>query len=427
MKVFWRRLALGVVLCAIAPGGRAADDPVRILNEQATAAHRAKDYAAFLKHSQALADLVPWSVRARYNLACAHALIGEPAVAMRILEGLAAQQIAFDLPADDDLASLREREDFAEVQRRMDALATPVGQARPAFSLDQKDLIPEGVAHDPKTGAFFVSSVRHRKIVRVAPDGKASDFVGEGQDGLQAALALAVDPPRRALWVSSRAMEQMAGLRKGEAEGRAFLAEYDLDTGRQRRTVVAPEGGVVADVTAGSDGTIYAADPENGRVYVLAPAAKDFRTLVEKGSLRSAQGIAIAPDGQTLYVADYARGVARVRVADGSVSWLSGPPDTALTGIDGLVLADGWLVAIQNGLTPHRVIGLRLDDAGQAITEARLLERGHRAFDEPTLGVVVGPDFYFVANSQYGHFRRDGSLDETRLVGAVVLRTPLPR
>lgn len=425
--VSWRRAAIGAVLCATALAAAAQDDPVRALNEQATGAYRAKDYAGFLKHSQALAGLAPWSIRAQYNLACAHALIGEPAAAMRVLERLAAQQVAFDLAGDDDLASLREREDFAEVQRRMDALSAPIGQAKPAFSLAQQDLIPEGVAHDSKTGAFFVSSVRHRKIVRVAPGGDASDFVTEGQDGLQAALAIAVDAPRRALWVSSRATAQVAGFKRGEPEGRAFLAEYDLDTGRQRRTVPAPEAGVVADFTIAGDGTIYAADPEHGRVYVLAPTEKSFRTLVEKGAMRSAQGLALAPDGKSLYVADYARGVARVQVADGSVGWLSAPPDTALTGIDGLVLANGWLVAIQNGLNPHRVVGLRLDEAGQAIAESRVLERGHPAFDEPTLGVVVDADFYFVANSQYGHFRRDGSLDETRLAGPVVLRTPLPR
>ena len=423
----WRRAAMGAALCALALGARADDDPVRMLSEQATSAYRAKDYAGFLKHSQALAALVPWSVRGQYNLACAHALIGEPAAAMRILERLAAQQVAFDLAGDDDLASLREREDFAEVQRRMDALATPVGQAQPAVSLAQRDLIPEGVAHDAKTGAFFVSSVRHRKVVRVTPDGKASDFVTEGQDGLQAAMAVAVDAPRRALWVSSRATAQMSGFKPGDPEGRAFLAEYDVDSARQRRVVSAPDGGVVSDLTIAGDGTVYAADPENGSIYVLAPGAKSFRTLVEKGSMRSAQGMTLAADGKTLYVADYARGVARVGLADGSVSWLAAPPDTALTGIDGLVLAGRWLVGIQNGLTPHRVIGLRLDEAGQAITEARVLERGHRAFDEPTLGVVVGSDFYFVANSQYGHFRRDGTLDETRLVGAVVLRTPLPQ
>jgi sugar lactone lactonase YvrE len=423
----WRRAAIGVVLCLAAADASAQDDPVRALNGLATAAHRAKDYAGFLKHSQALAERVPWSTRARYNLACAHALIGEPAAAIRILERLAAQEVAFDLAGDEDLASLREREDFAEVQRRMDALQAPVGQAAPAFSIAQKDLIPEGVAHDPKSGAFFVTSVRHRKIVRVTPDGTSSDFVGGGQDSLQAALAIAVDAPRRALWVSSRATPQMAVFRQGDPEGRAFLAEYDVDTGRPRRTVPAPEGGTVADLTVAADGTLYAADPENGRVYVLAPGSRALRTLVETGLIRSAQGLALTPDGLTLYVADYARGVARVGVSDGSVTWVAMPDTVAPTGIDGLVLAGRWLVGIQNGINPHRVVGLRLDAAGASVTEARTLERGHRAFDEPTLGVVVGSDLYFVANSQYGHFRRDGSLDESRLADPVVLRTPLPK
>jgi sugar lactone lactonase YvrE len=422
----WRRAAIGAALCAAALPAPAEDDPIRALSEQATSAYRAKDLAAFLKHSQALADLAPWSVRAQYNLACAHALIGEPAAAVRILERVAAQEVSFDLAGDDDLVSLREREDFAEVQRRMDALAVPVGQAQPAFSLAQKDLIPEGVAYDPKTGAFFVSSVRHRKIVRVGADGAATDFVAEGRDGLFSVLGLAADPERRALWAASQATPQMAGLRQEDA-GRSFLAELDLDTGHLRRTVPAPEGGHLADISVGADGTVFASDPDSGRVYVLDRDAKALRALVEKGPLRSAQAIAIGEDGRTLYVADYGRGVALVQVADGSVTWLTAPADTALTGIDGLVRAGNWLVGIQNGLTPHRVIGLRMDAAGRAVTESRTLLRGHRAFDEPTLGVAVGADFYFVANSQYGHFRRDGSLDETGLAGPVVLRMPLPQ
>jgi hypothetical protein len=424
---FSRPTTFGAALCAVALAAVAQDDPVRTLNQQATTAYQAKDYAGFLKHSRALADLVPWSTRGQYNLACARALSGDAAGAIALLQGLAAQGIAFDLPADDDLASLREREDFAEVQRQMDALATPVGAAEVAFRIEQKDVIPEGVAHDARTGAFFVSSVRHRKVFRVGKDGTVADFVGEGQDGLHSVLALAVDEPRRSLWLSSRATSQMAGFEKEKGEGHAVLAEYDVDSGQRRRTVPSPEGGTVADLTVGPDGAVYVADPEDGRVYVLAPGAKTLRTLVERGAMRSAQGLALSADGTTLFVADYARGVARVRLSDGSVSWLGAPPDTAMTGIDGLVSAGGWLVGIQNGVNPHRVIGLRLDPAGERATEARVLVRGHAAFDEPTLGVVVGSDFYFVANSQYGHFRRDGSLDETRLVGPAVLRTPLPK
>jgi hypothetical protein len=54
------------------------------------------------------------------------------------------------------------------------------------------------------------------------------------------------------------------------------------------------------------------------------------------------------------------------------------------------------------------------------------LERSHPRFDEPTLGVRVGRDFYYVANSQYGAFGEGGVPDAARLELPVVLRLPLP-
>ena len=46
--------------------------------------------------------------------------------------------------------------------------------------------------------------------------------------------------------------------------------------------------------------------------------------------------------------------------------------------------------------------------------------------DEPTLGVVVDGDFYYVANSQYRHFAADGTPDLEQLREPVVLRLALP-
>jgi len=45
-----------------------------------------------------------------------------------------------------------------------------VTHSRPAFELAERDLIPEDIAQDPKTGRFFISSVRKAKIV--TGDGK---------------------------------------------------------------------------------------------------------------------------------------------------------------------------------------------------------------------------------------------------------------
>ncbi|HRI72498.1 MAG TPA: hypothetical protein PK156_50025 [Polyangium sp.] len=46
-------------------------------------------------------------------------------------------------------------------------------------------------------------------------------------------------------------------------------------------------------------------------------------------------------------------------------------------------------------------------------------------FDEPTLGVVVGRDFFYVANSQWGHFTK-GVLDPVdKLKEPVILKMAL--
>ena len=122
-------------------------------------------------------------------------------------------------------------------------------------------------------------------------------------------------------------------------------------------------------------------------------------------------------------MADYTQGPARVNLATGQVRLLDVPADAAVTGIDGLVWSAGSLVGIQNGTEPHRVIRLSL--AGDRVTQVSVLERAHPRFDEPTLGVVVGASLFYVANSQYGAVRPDGSLDQARLKAPVILELPL--
>jgi hypothetical protein len=103
------------------------------------------------------------------------------------------------------------------------------------------------------------------------------------------------------------------------------------------------------------------------------------------------------------------------------------PPDLSLNGIDGLVLHERSLIAIQNGIIPHRVVRLDLAPGGLAIAKASILEMNHPDFDEPTLGVVVDGALYFSADSQGQKF-----LDEKRPItasemrDAVILKLPLP-
>src|SRR5262249_59530415 len=91
----------------------------------------------------------------------------------------------------------------------------PVERSAVAFTLPELGLLTEGIAYDPKTQAFFVSSVRKRKILRRDVKGVVKDFVASGQDGIFSAVALAVDAKRRGLGGSPPGMPPLA--RVGQA------------------------------------------------------------------------------------------------------------------------------------------------------------------------------------------------------------------
>jgi sugar lactone lactonase YvrE len=414
-------------LLALLPITAAAYDraAIRSAYEAAKAAHDKKDWPAMLAESRTLVSLAPRSTRAAYALACAQSLNGQKAEALASLARLADSGVRFDLTADADLAGLRDLPEFAEVVARMKALDTRIGASTPAFTLPEKDLLTEGVVHDPKTGAFFVSSVHRRKILRVARDGQVSDFVAEGA-GLFSVTALAVDPTRRSLYVSTKAQPLMMGFRK-EEDGQWAVVEYDLETAKPRRRLVTPNSeGAASDLALGPDGQLFGADPDGGRIYVAKPDATAFAVLVDGGPIVSAQGMAVSKDGRFLFVADYAQGIARVDLKSRAVVLLPTPDTLVTTGIDGLVVAGDSLVGIQNGIEPHRVLRLRLDAAAEAIVEGTILERASPYFDEPTLGTLVGSDFYYIANSQYGAFDENGKPDEARLKAPAVLKLRLP-
>jgi sugar lactone lactonase YvrE len=410
-------LAVGIAASA---GAQSAREAIARERELARAAHGRKDHDAFLLHSRRLVELAPRSVGALYNLACAEALLGHAPEAAALLERLAGMGLAPDAAGDADFERVKALPALQQAFGRLAANREPVQRSEVAFTIPEKGLIPEGVAHDAVTGIFFVSSIRQRKVVQRDEEGRVRDFVPSGQDGLLAAAALAVDPARRGLWVSTMAVPEMSGFHEDQ-EGRSFVHEYDLDSGKLRRKLSPPVAeGRLSDLAVGPNGELVVSDPVTGRVYRLEGDA--LRVLVDRGPLGSAQGLAFAPDGR-LFVADYVQGPARVDVRTGEVRLLDAPADAAVTGIDGLVWHDGALVGIQNGVEPHRVVRLSLE--GDRIASLQVLERAHARYDEPTLGVVAGGALYYVANSQYAAVRKDGTLDEARLREAVVLRLPL--
>ena len=57
--------------------------------------------------------------------------------------------------------------------------ARPTEHASRKFSVDERGIISEGLAFDPKTKRFFVSSVRNGAIYVRDPKGRVNTFVSD--------------------------------------------------------------------------------------------------------------------------------------------------------------------------------------------------------------------------------------------------------
>ena len=397
------------------------------LAREARAAYDAKDYVTFVAKTEQAAKLAPADVWVLYNLACGQALAGRRDEALKTLDTLAARRVRFDLDAEGDFASIRGGAGYRKVSDRMKKLGdVKVSSSAVAFRIPEKGLVPEGIAYDAKTRSFFVSSIRKRKIVRVTPDGKASDFVSAGRDGLRSVLGMRVDAARRKLWACTAAMSHMEGFRE-EQKPESALVEFDADSGKLVREralpVVEPEPASCDDVALGPDGSVFVNDTNHPVLYVLQPGAADLDTFIENPELGRPQGFAVSGDGKTVYVSNYRR-VMAVDVASRKVAAVETPADVPPNGIDGLAFSGGALYAVQNGIEPHRVVRFTLSADGSRITAGRVLEMNNPLFDEPTLGIVANGAFYYVADSQGGKFRK-GKVPESAQREAVVLKIPL--
>jgi len=335
-------------------------------------------------------------------------------------------------PSPKSFAAIENDPRFQDASAILRAQAAKATRAAVAFTVREKDLVPESLAYDPVEKVFYLSSLWKRKIVRVKParpgaPAAVEDFVGEGADGLDAVLGLRVDPKRRRLWAVSAAEPEMKGFTP-EAYGRSALCEYDLVSKRLVRKITLPGASahLFGDLALDAAGDVYVTDTEAAEVHVLRAGGGELKTLVPNGRFVAPNGIALSADEKHLYVADVVQGLFHVDPATGVVQPLDQPAGLFPVGLDGLVLDGGSILGIMNVVGAGRVARWRITADGRALEEGEVLECGHPAFHQPTRGVVVDGAFYFIANSQSDQIA-DGALAAEKLEDIVILRLPLPR
>jgi sugar lactone lactonase YvrE len=297
--------------------------------------------------------------------------------------------------------------------------------SRVEATIGPADFFAEGVARGAD-GSFYLTGVRHGRVVRRLPGGREVDLLGAGET-LWAVSGIGLAPDGQSVWVSSNAISQRAGY-DSTLDGRSELVRLSVSGGVMRRVAVpsGEAGAMIGDLLVMPDGGVYGSDTRGQAIWYLEPGGSEPRVVARHPLVRSPQGLVPAGDGSRLLVADYSHGILMVDPRSGAVEPLSFPEGTTLLGIDGLARHGRDLIAIQNGGVVPRVLRLRLDAAETRIVAVEVIDRNIAVADEPTLGVVMGDDFYYVANSQWEKRTEDGTpRDGVALVPAVVLRLPL--
>ncbi len=239
-----------------------------------------------------------------------------------------------------------------------------------AFDIPEKDLIPEGIAFDPLTKDFYMSSIFKNKIVKISGQG-VSDFIESNQDGFMGGVGLHVDIKRRILWACS-----------GNIIGKNFSAgifAYDLKTKKLLKKISYPLDTIKRffnDLVISRDGSIYITDTYGHCIWKWSMSMKEPIKLKLNKPFAYPNGITISPNDNYLLVATD-NGLQRVDIKSNVVETIKMSDDSVSSkGLDGIELYRNTIIGIQNALEgkPNKVIRYFLSNDFQSIHKTEIID-----------------------------------------------------
>jgi hypothetical protein len=404
------------------PQGKSAAAQANELEQRAQSATEVGDQKARIAADTELFHLLNGSPAVLEALARAYAASGETQRALATLNRFAdLGQTDEGLVAGTDrrFRTIQSLPQYKQLLARLSRNEAPISRSKVAFTLPDAGLLPEDIDYDARSRSFLVTSILERKIIRVQPDGSIADFAVSPDRWPM--VAIKVDVSRNRVWATEVAFDGFTAAPRS-AWGRSVLLCFDLDSGAILQRIDGPMRSSLADMVLTRQGELIVSDGDTGILYRVSNGGI---AKMNDMDFISPQTPAVAQGGDTLFVPDYVRGIARLDPRTGHVLWLNreGVDKIAINGIDGLYMHHRSLIATQNGTSPERVIVFELDPALTHIISSKVIEQSAVTGGDPTHGVVVGDSFYYIANSGWARLDEHGNVKPgVRLTAGYIMR-----
>lgn len=256
--------------------------------------------------------IAPDNVYILYEYARANAVNNNFDKSLSILNRLASiKYIGMNsFEADTVFQKLKQEKDYKNLLDKISENKKQINNSETAFTITERDLVPEGIAFDNNTSTIYLSSAYKRKILAIDKNGNVKDFKHEAEDDLWSTWGMEVDETRNHLWVNvastSQGMTVNTPIKKSD-NGKSKIYKYDLSDGKLLKVYNYDAGGqehFFNDLTISKTGDVYVTESLTSKIYKISKEKDEIELLYQADPMfYFLNGLALNEDETKLFVA----------------------------------------------------------------------------------------------------------------------------